>query len=43
MKTKNKTVYKINSDSHLRNIYDGNRYLELGIIDVETMNKSHFV
>lgn len=39
MKTKNKTIYKINSDSHLRNIYDGNRYLELGIIDVETMNK----
>ena len=33
MKIKNKTTYNINSDDHIRNIFDGNRYVELGIID----------
>jgi len=39
MKTNNKTTYNINSDEHLKNIFEGNRYLELGIIDVEIISK----
>lgn len=39
MKIKNKTTYNINSDDHIRNIFDGNRYVELGIIDVDTISR----
>lgn len=38
MKIKNKTTYNINSDNHISNIFDGNRYVELGIIDVDIIS-----